>query len=98
MTPSMPSETTRSATTTSISVKPNAARLTSRIGNALLVFVFGRRLGLILDDPVAIVLALLDAQVAIGERRDPKQGGHRVALQVQLERNDFAARQDGELR
>src|SRR5678815_6201969 len=66
MTPSMPSPTMSSATITSMSVKP---RLRARIGHTLLALVvFGRWLGLLDHDPVARVLALFDAQVAVGQR------------------------------
>src|SRR5688572_12508784 len=105
MAPSMPSEITRSATITSISVKPRDCRAkarpirsTSRIGNALLVFFLGWRFGLIPDAPFAIVLALLDAQIAVGERCDAPQGGCGIALEMHLERDDVTARQHRELR
>src|SRR5262245_60364118 len=95
MTPSMPSAMTTSATITSISVKPLAAR----IGEALLVpVVFGRRLGLCDHHPVALVLALLEAQVAVGQRRDAPQCRRSIALDVHLERHDVAARQHRDLR
>src|SRR5690349_10037850 len=101
MTPSMPRPMTTSATITSMSVKP-AARLLARIRNTLLALaLFGRRLGLHDGLPVTQILqilALLDAQVAVGERCHSPQGRCAVALDLQLERHDVAARQYCELR
>src|SRR5688500_16730535 len=99
MTPSMPSAMITSATITSMRVKPRGCRaLTARTANTLLVlFVFGR-LGLRDQAPFAIGPALLDPQVAVGQRCHAPQGRRPVALDVQLERYDVAARQDGELR
>src|SRR5689334_668196 len=113
MTPSMPRPMTIIATITSISVKPCCAwmrecrgrrmrwsgRSVARIGNTLLALaLFGRRLGLRNHGPVALVLALLDAQVAVGQRCHAPQGRRTIALDLQFEWHDIAARQHCELR
>src|SRR5262245_44556053 len=101
MTPSMPRPITTSATITSMSVKPRAIRairLLPRIGNTLLALVLvRRRLGLRDERPVALVFALLDPQIAVGERGHAPQGRRAIAFELQLERHYIAARQHGQL-
>ena len=73
--------------------------LHSRAFDTLLALVvFGRRLGLRDHGPVALVFALLDAQIAVGERRHAPQGRCAIALDLQFERHHVAARQHCELR
>src|ERR1041384_2299072 len=84
-----------SATITSISVNPRSA---TRIAETLLALLVFGRLGLLDQEPVAVLLALLDAQVAVGERGHAPQRRRGIALDLQLERHDVAARQDRELR